>query len=237
MSTIIAKNDSTSEIFIDDLGIGIPALDEINLTLLFEKEDITESEDLDSLVSSQSLIINDGIEDLSITNALKHINYQTEYEDEFDDTVYRGTTPPDSTSILWINPEDNYAYQYDTYRGHWLTTAKATYVFSKDGFADGVYLRVGDVANSDAGYYISKPATIVLLYCISTGGDTTKSFTIENNHSVLSTFQYNGSLQYLNNLAHIDLDTATILQVKVSSDGDKVENTVLQMEIAWRYTG
>jgi len=82
MATIvIAKNITASNIIIEDLGIRIPFGSQINLTELFKKIEIGNSDDLDLKVSSGNIVINDGTNDLSITNGLKHINFKTEYED------------------------------------------------------------------------------------------------------------------------------------------------------------
>jgi len=80
-TTIIAINDTTSELFINDLGIGIPASSQIELTELFTKIDISTSTDIDTYVLGGLLTINDGTNDLSIVNGIRHVNFETEYED------------------------------------------------------------------------------------------------------------------------------------------------------------
>ena len=84
-TTIIVKNISGSIKEIEDLGIDVDTTGELNLTLLYTKYEILGSTDLNDLVSNGDLIINNGIEDLGLSDALMHINFETEYEDELQD--------------------------------------------------------------------------------------------------------------------------------------------------------
>lgn len=238
-TVIIAKNNGVQNVGVEDLGIVIPPSSQRNLTENFTVYEVQSSIDLKAKVTTGDLVINDGVDDLSIAEGIDHITYQTKYEDHFDelvaDYIAIGTTPPENGNV-WINPADGYAYIYDPYRGKWLTTARSTYVFTKDGSADGIYLRVGEVANEDAGYYITKPATIVMVHAISTtGSDPYKQFSIQNNHSEITTFAFDNDTKYLNELANINLSAGTLLQLFVSSTGGRIYNAVVQMEVAWRY--
>ena len=83
---IIAKNDSTSVITIDDLGIEISESGEVTLSDISNLSEIISSIDLKSLVSSGSIIINNGINDLNISDGLKYISLSTDYEDQYNVT-------------------------------------------------------------------------------------------------------------------------------------------------------
>lgn len=85
MATILAKNTTGSSVLIEDLGIEVDAAGQLNLSELFEFEDISGSDDLKVLVSNGTLIINDGVLDLSTANGLNHVYHQTVYEDSFED--------------------------------------------------------------------------------------------------------------------------------------------------------
>ena len=80
-TVIIAKNNTASEIFWEDLGIGVPASSQETLTDLFTKIEISNSKDLNNSIIAGNITINDGTSDLSIANGLKHVNFETEYED------------------------------------------------------------------------------------------------------------------------------------------------------------
>jgi len=81
MSVIIAKNDSTADIQITDLnGVTVLIDNSLNLTNYFGIDVISNSTVLKTLVEDEYIIINDGINDLSIENGLKHIALKTEYE-------------------------------------------------------------------------------------------------------------------------------------------------------------
>lgn len=72
--TKILKNQTASDVFVDDVGITVPASGQytINPTdyLLFD-----ESVDIATLINAGTLIVNDGIKDLSIIEGLAYIRY------------------------------------------------------------------------------------------------------------------------------------------------------------------
>jgi len=74
---VVAKNNTASEYFIEDLGIGISGTGQVNLTDLFDFFEIIDSIDLKTGVSSGDIIINDGTNDLNIVDGLAHINVQS----------------------------------------------------------------------------------------------------------------------------------------------------------------
>lgn len=78
---IIAKNVTLSIIEIEDLGIPIDATSQITLTSIFTKGEIIESKDLDTQVLAGNIVINNGTIDLGIVDGIKHVNFETEYED------------------------------------------------------------------------------------------------------------------------------------------------------------
>ncbi len=83
MATIvIAKNNTVSDIMLTELGIVLPGSDQLNLTDQFELNDIIECDTLEDNISNGNITINDGTDDLSMANSLKHVDYETEYEDE-----------------------------------------------------------------------------------------------------------------------------------------------------------
>jgi hypothetical protein len=91
VSIIIAKNNTGSAIELDDLGVEIPGAGNRDLTETFTKSEIIQSEDLSTEVSAGNITINDGTDDLSIVDSLRHINFETEYED---------VDPSDATAVI-----------------------------------------------------------------------------------------------------------------------------------------
>lgn len=72
---ILAKNNSTSDIEISDLGgISITSNSSKDLLLSCTLDDIAESNSLLELISSNQLIINNGIDDLSISDAIRYVS-------------------------------------------------------------------------------------------------------------------------------------------------------------------
>lgn len=96
MATIVIKNYGSIDREIEDLGITIDASSSINLSELYDESDLMDSNDLKYLVSNSFVVVNNGIKDLSTQNGLKHINYETEYEDSLSYDI----PPQDSTSII-----------------------------------------------------------------------------------------------------------------------------------------
>ena len=81
---VIVKNDTTSVITIEDLGIEISGSGQVTLSDISNLSEIISSNDLKSLVSNSTLIINNGINDLSVEDGLKYISINTDYEDEYN---------------------------------------------------------------------------------------------------------------------------------------------------------
>ena len=76
--TIIVKNNSGSDVAINDLGIlSVPDGGQRDLTASFEPSKIVASSDLQSLVNAGTLVINDGTSDLSSSDGLDLITLQT----------------------------------------------------------------------------------------------------------------------------------------------------------------
>ena len=92
MATVIAKNTTASSITIEDLGIDIPLSSQLTLSDLFDFADIANSSKLRAFVTNGTIVINNGTIDLSVANGLKHIYYQTNYEDLLDDSTINTTS-------------------------------------------------------------------------------------------------------------------------------------------------
>jgi len=88
---IIAINDTTSEIFIEDLGIGIPANDQIALTDYFELWEISASGNLRTEITLETIIINDSISNLSVEDATFHVRFRT-VRDDVEGTAWHENT-------------------------------------------------------------------------------------------------------------------------------------------------
>jgi hypothetical protein len=74
--TLIVKNISNQSIMINDLGIEIQIDTQIELSNLFSFFDLMSSEDLKNLIIENKLIINNGICDLSIEDAIEYVTFE-----------------------------------------------------------------------------------------------------------------------------------------------------------------
>jgi len=77
---IIAINDTTSDIFLEDLGVTIPASSQVSLHEQFEFSEIANADPLKVEVAAGNIIINNGTSNLSISDALYYIDYWGKYE-------------------------------------------------------------------------------------------------------------------------------------------------------------
>lgn len=77
---IIAVNDTTSDIYLGDLGINVPASSQVSLHEQFEFSEIANADPLKVQVAAGNIIINDGFTNLSIADGLNYIDYWGKYE-------------------------------------------------------------------------------------------------------------------------------------------------------------
>lgn len=80
MTTVIAKNPGAVNVGIEELGIIVKAGEQRDLTELFSLDEVTSATDLKTAVTAGQIVINDGSSDLSISDALLHLDALTEYE-------------------------------------------------------------------------------------------------------------------------------------------------------------
>jgi len=91
MSTIIARNNTGSNISIEDLGITIDTVNDLVLTDIFTMVEVCISKDLKTYIYSDSIIINDGVGWLTIAGGIKHTTLETEFGDDIELDIYSGT--------------------------------------------------------------------------------------------------------------------------------------------------
>lgn len=74
LPTVIAVNQTGTDIFISDLGLEVPASGQLNLTELAAYFEITGSEDLCTLVDDGDILINDGTSTLDTVRSLLYLD-------------------------------------------------------------------------------------------------------------------------------------------------------------------
>lgn len=236
MSTIIAKNVTLGEIFLDDLGVSIAASSSLTLTLIFQKRFITDSQDLKDQVSSGDIVINDGTEDLSVEDGLFHIKFETQYEDKEGPRPTWSTeqTPPNDPSDGdgWIDPDTNILYIYDELRGSWLSVIRNRYLYQRSGIIFSDWLKVGSLSGSDIGYLMPRDGTIVSFNgrVTATNADG-KGFQIYQNNSIILD-KFCPGTQAIDTTSNIDVSGGTILKVKTKVETQDSENWY---DVDWQY--
>ena len=71
---VLIKNISGIDQTIEDLGITIDSTAEMNFDEIFSYDDLAESKDLKDLLNSDDLVLNDGVSDLSSSDAVDYLN-------------------------------------------------------------------------------------------------------------------------------------------------------------------
>lgn len=112
MATIIVTNDSTSEIYIEDMSWqSIASGETIDLSELYTYDEISDSIQLKELINDNIFRLHDGVKYLTKAEAIDHLTASTVYEtpEHLDDLP---EVPPieagkilegaDSTSCIWV---------------------------------------------------------------------------------------------------------------------------------------
>ena len=159
-------------------------------------------------------------------------------------TLVSGTTPP-STSNIWYNSNDHIIYYYDSSRGAWLSTTSVNYLFSYDGNIDGLYMSVGNVANSYAHFRIIRDATVVSVIADQDAllsSHSTKTFEVHTETVVSGTptdsIVYSFDMlnhTYTNENLNVDIDSESLLRIWVHPVGAKIRDPIVTLELKWRY--
>jgi hypothetical protein len=147
-----------------------------------------------------------------------------------------GTTPPDpNDASIWYNNGDLITYHWDPARNEWLSNDLHNYLFTYQGAASGLYMSIGEVGHEDARYLIPRPATITAILMSSTGGESAKTFNIVDDTTTVASFT-SLNYEYQVMAEDIDLNNQTKLKIFITSAGLSVRNSVVILEIRWRYT-
>ncbi|MCK5603411.1 hypothetical protein KAR91_16115 [Candidatus Pacearchaeota archaeon] len=281
MATIIAKNNTSSAIFLDELGAEIPGSGQRDLTATFSLVQIFECESLVTHVTSGDIIINDGTSDLSISDGLDHVYVETKYEDFEEESTHDAEyimgvpieslptdstaeltfvydpvinkvkvragspvaneeTPPDNPNQgdLWSPPDSaGLPYMWDSIFGYWVTIYRNIMTFGKGGNADGAYLSIGGWVGNDF-YYAARDGIVYSIYTSSEGGALNKDFHLEENGTYIYDYAYDGvTLRHFVDNLGITITAESAIKLFCGYDGGQVVDTIVQVEIAWRYTG
>lgn len=216
MTTIIAKNVSGGDIFLDDLGIDLATDSTTELNLLFSIYLISESSDLRDSVSNGDIVINDGNSDLSVSDGLDHLLLETEYEDDLSkrnawDSQTNEPTPEDYGG--WLDTDESILYSYNSSRDKWLSVDRRILTFHKEGEVSNGFMRIGgDLLTANNGYLLERNATLLEAIARSTGGPTDAHFKVFENSNNVYNFQFTGNLYAIDTTANIDLSSGSIIK-------------------------
>jgi hypothetical protein len=118
MYDVIIKNDATTDVMIEDLGIAIPATGQVTMSNNFTYDELAGSDDLRTLVSAGTLVVNDGSLDLGASDGVDYLTFghmeriydefytQTQLQTSGQSQVHWGnlTDVPAFGSFTWLSP-------------------------------------------------------------------------------------------------------------------------------------
>jgi len=112
---------------------------------------------------------------------------------------------------------------------------------SSSNSMDGEYLGIGNIQNSNVGYYMHREGTLVAIYAkaLSSGGNPTKEFELrdgDDGDANLYTFQLS-SYEFVNSDMNVDVNIGTLLKCWCSAVGGVSREPIVQVEVAWRWDG
>ena len=139
--------------------------------------------------------------------------------------------PPDSTSSIWIAPEDSMPYYYNENIGDWVSINSDMYMFGKEKKVDGSYI---GIANHAGYYYVHRKGYIINVYCNIEKGNATKAFEIHANESSIFNFSLTDS-EYINDNTTIQINKGEFLKFWCSHVGGDVERVMCQLVIKWSH--
>ena len=134
-----------------------------------------------------------------------------------------------ATGVPWVANE-SYGY---------ISLARNIFVYNKIGPTDGTYLGIGATNSQDAGYYLIRDAVITYVWSRVTEGsqNLTKSFELRNlAEETIYQFNLPNGPIYDSGEIEVYAPAGTVLVCWCSDVGSKVENPIVQVEVAWIYS-
>jgi len=229
MAIVIVKNTTGSSVFIDDLGISVDPSGQLNLSELFSFEDISSSADLKTFVTDGTFTVNDGIDDLNISNGLKHVYHQTVYEDSFEDGG--GTLISEQLHVVQVRRTTNLSLSTS-----WQNvTFDATDIENNTDVIEHSNIDADRILIKDEGYYLlqysfsvrSSGSTRDCLSRIIKNDNSSEvlsgSYVLQNLYRDETHQQVNSIISYLNNTDYITLQVLAS-STPIQTFGDYVLN-------------
>ena len=133
MWTIIATNDTTAEIMIEDLGISFAAAESITMSSQFTYDELAGSDDLRREVADGNISLNDGTETFNAVRGSKWLLMMNtkRVNDLFWNIRSRvqqlSSSPPGSPTegMTYLDTDDNKIYVYDSTATIWVDNGTA----------------------------------------------------------------------------------------------------------------
>jgi hypothetical protein len=253
MATIV-RNTSGSELVLEDFGITLAVNEERDLEEGELISEIADSDDLKTKITNGDVVINDGIQDLTVEEALKTVTVLTQIEDEADDSSGAGweigSSPPASplNGYGWFNTNDSMLYTWDETRGKWLTP-HFMIPFSYSGYCFNLYLGVGVHNDPDLHFRMHRPATIcaaqaeIKMQDYFFGGQYRMELRVNKSMAEYSNFPCASQSSIDLDPLDVDLNYGDRVQAYITDGGgwppyyfhQGAQNPFVSVEVAWRY--
>lgn len=240
MATIILKNTSGGDLYLEDFGFELLTSAERTVTGNFSLETICGSDELKTLVNDGDITINNGTSDLSVSDGLAAIKIETQYEDEDNDPTPSGwivsATAPSSPSDGdgWFNTSHGELYLYDATRSKWLSAARLTVTLTRKGRLKNKYAVNGRVGNDEAvGAKFPRNTTLVGIAVTSTNPASSFGVAYETNYTNEFDFYLNSSGNYLADDLNTNLPAGDRGNIYFWGSGNN-RDAVVHLIYAWR---
>ncbi len=147
--------------------------------------------------------------------------------------------PPSIGGGIWFN-DGIFPYIHNPFFDKWLSVTHYTFLYNYNGPCDNVYLGIGTSHQADVGYYMRNAGIILGVWTRILPGSVNLTKTFEL-HDDVGTVLYSWSMpnDYIVSVfpIAIEIPAGTILRIFCTSEGGKVTDPLVSLEIAWEYLG
>jgi len=261
---VIAKNQTGAPIVLTRLGISVPALGTVTLTDYAYIFEIGTDETLNAAVVAGSIVINDGIEDLSAAEAIGYLDTTgnlngpvsgmaqgklvrlkdatgryTEAVDVklYDPAAIDPVAPVPTDGDLYFNTALEVLMAYDAARGKWLAVGEgASFQVGHQGTVPvGTYFRGMDGKTlSGTLGYVAPWNGTVVGLSFSRTNTDATTFEVTAGGVTIESVVTGANASGLDNSLDGDFNQGDILAVRNAAGGDNTQNTQVWVRMKWR---
>lgn len=261
--TVIAKNTTGTDIFLPRLGETVPAVSQITLTENNTYFEICSEEVLPTKINAGHIVINDGISDLSIAEALGYLDASgnlngpvtgstagalvrlldatgrfTEVAETklYDPAAVDPAVPAPADGDMYYNTVLEMWMCYDEGRGKWLSFEGDTFQVGQNGNVPvGTYYKgvAGKTLSDVLGYTAPYNGTVITLTFTQADADDT-DFEVMASGVQIGAVNTGGLTKGFDNTIDFDFSQGDILAVRNDAAGVGTRDVQCWIRMKWR---